>query len=545
MTTDISPNRYQGRHLKNMFKISIHTRDRILEIIPGTTVWLTLLLAIILSIFKPLWLIYFIIVFSLYWILRIFYLNIHIIYSWWQLRQDLKIDWPAKLRQLPGWDGYYHLVILPTYKEPLEVIETCFEGLIKNTHPLDKFIVVLGGEEGDQEAFLQRAEIIKNKYGDKFFKFLITVHPKGLPGEIPGKGSNAAWMGEHANVLIDELAIPYKKIIVSNFDIDTVAHPYYFSCLTYKYIIHPDPTHTSFQPIAFYHNNIWDAPMILRIVANSTTFWLLSDLARPERMFTFSSHSMSFKALVDVGFWSKNLVTEDSHIFVQCFVHYRGNYSVEPIFVPVSMDTVLDESLWRSLKNQYKQVRRWGWTVEQWPFMVVEFFSKRGRVIPFWKKIKPFLNFTEGEYSWPTAPILLFTLGYLPFIWADTFTKTQVITQNAPYVLQNIMTVGMLGIILLAVMSTAILPPAPKGQKYRYLFMILQWILLPISMIIFGSLPALEAQTRLLLGGKFKLGFNVTPKVRKTTTDSTTNSMAQETVTENPVKNSEKISLKK
>ena len=42
--------------------------------------------------------------------------------------------------------------------------------------------------------------------------------------------------------------------------------------------------------------------------------------------------------------------------------------------------------------------------------------------------------------------------------------------------------------------------------------MVLQWILLPISTIFFGSFVALDAQTRLMLG-KY-MGFFVTPKAR-------------------------------
>ena len=34
---------------------------------------------------------------------------------------------------------------------------------------------------------------IKKDYGDKFFKFLVTFHPSGLPGEIAGHGANDAW----------------------------------------------------------------------------------------------------------------------------------------------------------------------------------------------------------------------------------------------------------------------------------------------------------------------------------------------------------------
>ena len=52
-----------------------------------------------------------------------------------------------------------------------------------------------------------------------------------------------------------------------------------------------------------------------RVVSFSSTFWLTMQQERPERQVTFSSHSMSFKTLVEVAFWQSNIVSEDSRIF--------------------------------------------------------------------------------------------------------------------------------------------------------------------------------------------------------------------------------------
>ncbi|MFH1171487.1 MAG: glycosyltransferase family 2 protein, partial [bacterium] len=307
------------------------------------------------------------------------------------------------------------------------------------------------------------------------------------------------------------LRIPYEDIIVSSFDGDTQVHKQYCSALAYSYLTHPNPVRTSFQPIPLFNNNLWAAPALMRVAANATTFWLMTEQVRPERLFTFSSHAMSFRALVDVDFWQNDIVTEDSRIFLQCLLRYDGDYSVTPMYVPVSMDTVLGTTLWKSLTNLYKQQRRWAYGVENFPFMAW-YFSKN-HLISFRVKFRYLWNQLEGVYSWATAPILIFVLGRLPLLVGREQLAGSVLAHNAPVVLQWLMTSAMVGLFVSAVLSTSLLPPRPPGQsRAKVLIILFQWVLFPFVMIFFGSIPATDAQTRLMLG-KY-LGFWVTEKKR-------------------------------
>jgi len=489
---------------------------RFLEILPGALVWLTFLIAITLSFVSPLAGIYFIIIYDIYFVLRLTYMLIFLIMSWYQYRRAAKVDWYEYLKNhQTNWPDYYHIIFLPTAGEPLEVVDTTFANLAHAKYDQKKMILVLAGEGRYQEHFQKVADQILVKYPNTFYKILVTIHPDDLVGEVKGKGSNLYHAGYEAKKYIDAIGLDYKKIIVSTFDIDTISHPDYFAYLTNRFLSHPNPYRVSFQPMAFYHNNVWESDIVTRVVANSTTFWLLTDLARPDRLFTFSSHSMSWQALVDIGFWQNNIVTEDSRIFLQCFLRYDGDYRVEPMHIPVSMNTVYVGNLWRSLKNQYRQMRRWAWGVEHFPYMVWHFHHNKK--IPTSKKWIYTWNQTEGVYTWATAPIIVLIMGRLPLWLAEKQNLSSVIAQNTPLMLEALMRFGLIGIFLIAIMSVVILPPMPQkfshkfyNRIFAYGLMLFQWFIFPVTMIVFGSVPAIDAQTRLMIG-KY-LGFWVTEK---------------------------------
>ncbi len=485
---------------------------RLLEILPGSLVWITLILSVVLSFVRPLWVIYFVIVFDLYWLFRVTYYIPFVLISWWRYRRDIKTDWQEKAESRPGYDRIRHLVFLPTYKEEVGVIRDTLRRIANAAIPSDKVMVIIGGEERDRERFEKNMAEIEPEFKDEFLKLFVTVHPKGLPDEIPGKGSNLNWMGHQTLQQVLDMGFNPDDVIVSSFDIDTVIHPQYFSNLTYLYLTVPQPTKSSYQPIALYNNNLWESPAAVRVAMFGTTFWLMTELSRPEGMMTFSSHSMSLRMLIDVDFWQKDMVSEDSRIFLQGLIKYHGNYRVTPIYVPVSMDTVMTGDYWKALIALYKQLRRWAWGVENFPFMAEKFAADKE--MPFSTKAMFIFKQIEGMYTWATAPLLIFILGRLPFWVAPDVFREFAIFQNTPFILEWLMRLAMIGVFVSAGMSFLLLPPRPSHipRHQTFVVTILQWILLPVTFVLFGAFPAIDAQTRHMLGGRFRLGFNVSPK---------------------------------
>jgi cellulose synthase/poly-beta-1,6-N-acetylglucosamine synthase-like glycosyltransferase len=493
---------------------------RFYEIFPGLLSWLTLILIVAISHYLPVWAAIFIILFDIYWLLKTIYLSLHLRNTYVTMRRYMKLDWLNKLKQdfANRYANMHHLVILPFYNEPYEVISESFESILHANYPLDKFIVVLGAEEKAGKAAMQTAEKIREKYEPKFLKLLVTNHPADLPGELAGKGSNETWAAKQAEELVIQPFIKEGRfseddVLVSSFDVDTQIYPEYFGRLTYSYLSEENREHAIYQPVPLFNNNVYQAPALARVVAYSTTFWQMMQQSRPERLTSFSSQSIPLRTLREMNYWHTHVVSEDSRIFWQGYLHYHGDFRVVPLFYPVSMDANVGPTFWQTMKNLYRQHRRWGWGVENIPYML-DGFGKDER-IP--KKKKWYWGFIsiEGFHSWATNSLIIFALGWLPTLIGGQAFRNSLLSYNLPQITNFIINLSSFGIASAAILGVLLLPPKPEWfRAQHYLFYVLQWILIPVTLIVFGTLPALDAQTRLMLGGRFRLGFWVTPKNR-------------------------------
>lgn len=504
---------------------------RAFEILPGALAWTTILGVFAVSRWQPVFAAFFIIAFDVYWLFKTVFLSLHLRAGYRMMQRHLATDWMAKLEELNAkgqtmnafgvqrsvlgvrhWSDIHHLIILPFYRESYEVVRHGLEAILGNSYPKNRMMVALAVEERVGPAARAIASRLEREFGSRFARFLIAVHPAGVPGELPGKGSNEAFAARKAQAeLIDAAGIPHERVIVSSFDCDTVVPPHYFAVLTYHYLTAAHPLRSSYQPIPVYNNNIWEAPAFARVVAVSGTFWQTMQQARPERLATFSSHSMPLKALVEMDYWQTNIVSEDSRIFWQSLLFYDGDYRVVPLYYPVYMDANVAPTLWQTVKNVYKQQRRWGWGVENVPYLLFGFLNNPR--IPLRRKLYFSFNQLEGFWSWATNAMIIFFLGWLPVLIGSSEFNTSLLAYNLPRITRWIMTLAMVGLVTSAYISTRLLPPRPPGKPISaYLWMVLQWALLPATILTFGSLPGLEAQTRLMRGRY--MSFWVTPKYR-------------------------------
>ncbi len=430
----------------------------------------------------------------------------------------MKINWLLKTKETSEeWKNIYHLVVFPMYKESHAVVRESVKNLVETNYPSEKIFLVLAIEERAGKEDQETARKIQEEFGGNVRRLLITTHPSGISGEMPGKGSNETWAVKQAiKEIIDPLSIPYAHVLVSVFDIDTRPGPEYFGILSYNFLTVEDPEHASYQPVPLFMNNIREVPVFGRLIGFSSSFWQFMQQGRPEQLVTFSSHSEPLKALIEVGFWNTDIVSEDSRIFFQCYNHYNGNWKTVPLLYPVSMDSVSGSNVFEALKNLYKQQRRWAWGIENVPFIFINFWKNKH--LSLRKKISWSFNQIDGFHSWATSSFIIFFFGFLPNFLGGPDFHNNILSYNLPQITGLLINLSTFGIITSAFLSIMLLEPQLKSERHKWYYYglyFLQWALIPITFIFFSALPALEAQTRMMLSGKFRLGFWRTPKAVK------------------------------
>jgi hypothetical protein len=512
---------------------------RFFEILPGFLSWSALSLPFILAFISVYTAAVIMIAYLVLWFVKALVLNMRAVQGYRMLQDHQQLDWVALTKDLdqenkktatfPKWhynnkkrqadnpngvysDNVVHAVIIATWNEAREILKPTLDNVTNSLYDKKKMIVLLAYEDRGGEAVEKQAVDLMKEYEGVFLVSKATKHID-QPGEVIGKGGNITAAGHELQKIVEELGIDPRDVLVTTLDADNRPHKSYFACLTYVYSCAHDPKYMSFQPIPMFTNNIWDAPAPMRVIATGNSYWMMIQGLRQHMLRNFSAHAQPLHALIETDFWTVRSIVEDGHQFWRSYFQFDGKHEVIPIFLPIYQDAVMANGYRRTLRAQFVQLRRWAYGASDIAYVAkYAFFSDTRKSIPFHDRLFKFLRILEGHFSWATAPLILAFGAIIPFL----FNQTDFVANQLPQIASRVQTFAMLGIFIMLYLSFKILPPKPsRYKKHRSLFMVLQWVLLPITTICYSSFAALNSQTRLMFGWYLNK-FNITEKAIKT-----------------------------
>jgi len=509
---------------------------RFFEILPGALSWTLVLTPLILSFINVTLAVFLILFYLLIIFVRGVGYAIRLFGGYRTMKHHKKLDWKAlgedvnkgeltsKNVERPKWhmrnmqllasrphsftpDQLMHAVIIATVDESREVLEPTIQAVLANNFDPTKMILVIAYEGRAGKAAEDRVNELVKVYGDKFSHAMSVKHPPNIPGEIIGKGGNVTYAGRELQKYLEKESIDPDTVLVTTLDSDNRPDKKYFHALSYLFCVVPQPLRASYQPLPMFTNNIWDAPTLMRVIATGNNLFYLVGTQRQHLSRNFSAHAQPMSALIEMDFWSVRTIVEDGHHFWRSYFHFDGDYRVYPLSIPIYQDAVLADGYWRTIKAQFYQLRRWTYGASDVAYIADQGFWHKNSA-PKLDVLAKLLRTLEGHVTWATGPLLIYFAAFIPpLIHAQNLAANEL-----PLIVSRVQRIGLVGLFLSVYVCLVILPPRPaRYRRHRSVLMLLQWALLPITSIGFGSLAAFNSQTRLMFK-RYLSTFDVTEK---------------------------------
>ncbi|HEY7589608.1 MAG TPA: glycosyltransferase family 2 protein [Candidatus Limnocylindrales bacterium] len=531
--------------------------QRVLEVVPGLVTWALILSPLVLSLRVPEVVAWAVLTFDFYWFYKALMLTGSVTVSFLRIRKVMAVDWrtrafsladlPGRLEQLdrlipavrarieqleaageslaarggrlelarlrderkdvqrllarrgdtvgdPG--RLWHVALVPTYTEPFEKLRETIRALADADYPRERKMVAIITRETDLTGRRNVARL-RELFGDKFLHFFHILDPLE-PGIVVGKSSAMAYGGRWLYRELVGLGFDPSDVVVTDLDSDYRVHPQYFGYLTWTFLTDPDRFRRLYQPVPMFHNNLWDTPIPVRLVAIGATHVQMWRSLTPEKLVSFSSYSVSLQTVHEVDYWATDAIPEDSRFYWKSFFRYSGEFQAVPLFIPMYGDAVRARSYPRTLVQQYTQIRRWAWGVTDIPYYIRNAFSHSE--IPRWTRVRRLVDLWLDHINWAIAPFVILFGSNVPLLLNPQFAQTT-LGQNLPLYAAWLLTGALCCLLVLIYVEEQIAPPRPATWGWlQRVASWLQWILLPVVGLIFSNLPALDAQTRLMTG---------------------------------------------
>lgn len=253
---------------------------------------------------------------------------------------------------------YNYIFATFAYKEPLEIIKKCLEN-ISNLNESKSLIVAVCLEERTPD--LERKIKSIEQFESTFSQLLVTVHPYGVEGEIPGKCSNSNYairsIYKHLKSNQEQNFKPEDFMLV-NFDIDTIFHKNFLQVLKETVENEKQPDRVVWQPLLYYNWNMDKLSFFTRIIG------ILRSTMMAGALITFNLNVMSafcasLKLYVDGNFVHPFYQMDDIICYIRWMIVSKKSLKIKPIYSPTISGPTSGENWIEELKELFIQGKRW------------------------------------------------------------------------------------------------------------------------------------------------------------------------------------------
>ncbi|CAD8191165.1 unnamed protein product [Paramecium octaurelia] len=260
--------------------------------------------------------------------------------------------------QPPNPSPIKFILITFLYKEPLELLLKTLQNVSQQRIAKEIIMVVCMEEKTpDKES---KINAVFEQFTNSFGKLIITVHPYGTPGEIPGKcfNNNYGIRSVYAHLRQSEQNFDPNKYFVTNFDVDTIFHKNFLDIQMMNILKEKDRNNFVWQPVLFYNWGLDKLSVFTRITGLARNMLMMGALI-PFNINIMSVYTASLQLYIKGDFCHPTYQMEDIICYIRWKTLSKRSLKIKPIYCPIISGPTSGSNMWQEFVEWVRQNKRW------------------------------------------------------------------------------------------------------------------------------------------------------------------------------------------
>mmetsp|Transcript_62871 Transcript_62871/g.182370 ORF Transcript_62871/g.182370 Transcript_62871/m.182370 type:complete len:625 (-) Transcript_62871:133-2007(-) len=277
----------------------------------------------------------------------------------------------------PNTEPLTHVVIVCSYKEPIEVLMRTFDSIAGQRGLRKPPIAVLAAEARDP-TWRSSFDHIERACKDRLGELIFTEHTL-LEGEAAGKSANENFAAREVQRLFAvERNIDPFKVMITIVDADSVLSSSYLAHVEAAFYEQPDGRRLLYNGPLNVYRNFAEADLLVQALelmrCHQDTFHGLFTVNYP-----YSNYSLTLGFASEIGYWTPDVMPEDIHSVNRAMTNSFGSRTTVtiPSFICNDLVETFSDRYKQAKRHQYGSVTELAWTGS--------LFKNMGlRLVPWW-----------------------------------------------------------------------------------------------------------------------------------------------------------------